>query len=73
MLWTEELSRLGVEYKVVTWAHDEWQTEVKGSMDKANLVGKLQREAIEKAGEQLNLFCPLAGSTMIGSSWADTH
>jgi len=73
LIWTKQLDELGISYKLVTWPHDEWQTEVMGSREDAETVGRVQREAIEEAGRRLNLFCPLAGSTDIGRNWADTH
>ena len=73
LIWTKQLDDLGISYKLVTWPHDEWQTEVMGSREDAETVGRVQREAIEEAGRRLNLFCPLAGSTDIGRNWADTH
>ena len=36
-------------------------------------AGQIIAESLAKAGEFLQLRCPLAGEYMIGDSWADTH
>jgi DNA polymerase I-like protein with 3'-5' exonuclease and polymerase domains len=51
--------------------HDEWQIEVRE--DQADAVGKLGVSCIIKAGEILNLNCPLGGDYKIGSNWSETH
>lgn len=71
--WTREADALGFNYKLCTWPHDEWQTAIKGTREEAEYLGHIQREAIEWAGKELGLMCPLAGSTDIGKSWLDTH
>lgn len=73
VLWRKEADKTGIRYKQVDFVHDEWQTDVLGSMAEAEEIGRLQRWSIEKTGENLGLFCPLAGSTDIGKSWAETH
>jgi len=70
--WYSQATARGLWFKLVTWPHDEWQTEVKSLSDGEEL-GKLQRDSIEWAGEQLGLFCPMAGSTDIGRNWCETH
>jgi DNA polymerase I len=71
--WTTAARKLGIKYKLVTWPHDEWQTEVEGSMDDAELLGNIQRQSIVDTGKKLSILCPLAGSTDIGRTWGDTH
>jgi DNA polymerase-1 len=71
--WTEQLDDRGIDYKLVTWPHDEWQTEVKGDRETAETVGLIQRVSIETTGTKLGLFCPLAGSSDIGKNWGETH
>lgn len=71
--WRTEAKKLGLKFKQVDFVHDEWQTEIKGTKEDAELLGRLQRESIEWAGKELGLFCPLAGSTKIGRNWRDTH
>lgn len=73
VLWRKELQKLGIKFKIVDMVHDEYQTEVHGSLKEAEKVGEVQRWAIEQVGKDLDLFCPLAGSTDIGSNWAMTH
>jgi DNA polymerase-1 len=72
--WTVELDKLQIPYKLLTWPHDEWQTE-SCSTDKtlAEKIGEVQCEAIEWAGEELGLFCPMAGESNIGTNWKETH
>lgn len=71
--WQQYADAERIQYRLVTWPHDEWQTEVSGSKDMAEHLGFLQRKAIEDVGRELGLMCPLAGSTDIGKSWLDTH
>ena len=51
--------------------HDEIQMEVPEHL--AEEIGIIAADAIRRAGEELNLKCPLAGSYDIGDSWADSH
>lgn len=51
--------------------HDEVQMSVKP--EHADAVGQAFAEAIRKAGEHLDIRCPLKGNYDIGQSWADTH
>lgn len=71
--WTDEAKRLGFNYRLCTWPHDEWQTAIKGTKEEAEHLGLIQRQSIEWAGTELGLMCPLAGSTDIGKNWLDTH
>jgi len=71
--WMEDADSEGINYKLLTWPHDEWQTEVTGTRDMAERLGKLQRDAIVWAGEELELFCPQEGSTDIGKNWRQCH
>lgn len=71
--WMEEASKQGLDFKVCTWVHDEWQTEIRGSLEDAERLAEIQREAIEWAGLHLGIMCPLAGESSIGKSWKDTH
>jgi len=61
-----------IPHKLLTWPHDEWQVECFSKEDAIEL-GKRQCDAIEWAGQQLNLFCPMSGETRIGYNWAETH
>jgi len=71
--WIADAQKEKINFKLVTWPHDEWQTEVIGSKNAAERLGQIQRDAIEWAGRDLGLMCPLAGSTDIGKNWFDTH
>ena len=71
--WINEARQEGIRFKLVTWPHDEWQTEVYGLKDVAERLGAIQRKAIEDVGVELGMMCPLAGSTDIGKSWLQTH
>ena len=71
--WYPRAQATGIEFKLIDFVHDEWQTEVRGTKEQAEAIGKLQRDAIVEVGEELGLFCPLKGSTSIGKNWADSH
>ena len=71
--WIGMANKERINFKLVTWPHDEWQTEVFGSKDQAKRLGAIQRKSIESVGLELGIMCPLAGSTDIGRSWLDTH
>ena len=73
LLWTKQLNDRGIDYKLVTWPHDEWQTEVRGDRETAETVGLVQRLSIKTTGENLGLYCPLAGSSDTGKTWGETH
>ena len=68
---TQQLAEYGYPYKLVAQVHDEFQVEVPEAY--AERVGVVFRNAIRKAGRELQLRCPLDGEYGIGSSWADTH
>lgn len=71
--WTKEARSAGIKFKLVTWPHDEWQTEVCGNYATAERLGEIQRQSIVDTGVNLGIVCPLAGSTDIGSDWGQTH
>ena len=71
--WVSKAKAEKMDFKLVTWPHDEWQTEVKGSLDQAEHLAFLQRQAIKDVGESLNVYCPLEGESAIGCSWRETH
>lgn len=71
--WVSKAKAEKMDFKLVTWPHDEWQTEVNGSLDQAEHLAFLQRQSIKEAGERLNVYCPLEGESAIGSSWQETH
>lgn len=61
----------GREFAFVLNVHDEFQMEA--DPDHSQEVGRIAAEAIRLAGEEFGLRCPLAGSSDIGFTWADTH
>ncbi len=60
-------------YKQVNFVHDEWQTEVRGTKDFAERVGRLQADSIKRTGESFGLRCPMAGQYVVGKNWLETH
>ncbi len=72
MINLNELIKLNtLDAHFVCNVHDEWQLEVKESV--ADSTGQLGVDAIIKAGEGLELFCPLDGEYKIGDNWSETH
>jgi DNA polymerase I-like protein with 3'-5' exonuclease and polymerase domains len=61
----------GREFAFVLNVHDEFQMEV--MPEYAEEVGAIAADAIRRAGEAFGLRVPLAGSSDIGQTWADTH
>lgn len=61
----------GRDYVQVLHVHDEAQFLARP--DKAEQVGKLFVEAIERAGEHFSLRCPVTGEYKVGKNWAETH
>lgn len=73
VLWKEQLNERGIKFKQVNWVHDEWVTEVYGSREDAELVGRIQAAAITTTGERLGCYCPLSGEFKVGRNWLDVH
>jgi DNA polymerase-1 len=73
VLWRQELKKLGIRFKQVNFVHDEFQTEVYGTKDTAELAGRTQADAIRRVGEQFGIRCPLAGEYSVGKNWLETH
>ena len=78
--------RLAEDYKRGWWkfvdiVHDEYQMEIRNSVDYGIKVAKIVCECIEQAGRDLGIRCPLAGSyynddtkkNTIGLNWYATH
>lgn len=72
VLWRNEAKAAGIDFKQVGFIHDEWQTEV-NTKEEAEAIGLIQRNAIVTVGVDLGIMCPLAGTTDIGTNWAETH
>lgn len=73
VMWRRRLDDLGIKYQQVNWVHDEWVTEVFGSKEDAELVGKIQADSIREVGEMFNLRCPMAGEYKVGKTWLEVH
>lgn len=73
ILWREELDAKAIPYRQVNWVHDEWVTEIRGSKDDAELVGRIQCDAIRRVGEIFNLRCPMGGESKVGRNWLEVH
>lgn len=73
ILWLKKAKEEGIKFRLLDLVHDEFQTEVFGSKEDAERLGKIQCEAIEQVGRDLKLFCPLAGNYSIGKDWSQTH
>ncbi len=71
--WQKELKKERIPFKLVTWPHDEWQTEVDDDDDVAQHVIDIQVESIVRQGIELELNCPLAAQGKWGYSWKETH
>jgi hypothetical protein len=77
-IWHEQLRKEKIPFWFTNFVHDEFQTETINDYDVAEYIAKVQCDAIVKAGESLNLNCPMAGSygekkKSIGRNWLDTH
>lgn len=79
--WHDKLTQEGIDFKLVNFVHDEWQTETKNDVQYAMHIAKIQADALREVGEELELNCPLAGSYWnddakdftIGTNWSQTH
>lgn len=71
VILSNELRREKINHKFVANVHDEWQIEVEEKY--ATLVGDMGKWAIEEAGVQLQMRCPLTGDFKVGNSWKETH
>jgi DNA polymerase-1 len=72
-IWVPRLKLERIPFKLVNFVHDEWQTEVSAGRDVAEYVATVQKDAIRQAGEDLQLLCPMSGSSDIGITWSETH
>lgn len=73
VLWSRQLREDGINFKPLTWVHDEWQSEVIGSREEAEHVREVQKKSITTVGENLGFKIRLDGSGSIGRNWAETH
>lgn len=70
------INRWGRPGKDANWCmvghiHDEFQFQVKEEI--AHEFGRVAVESIRRAGELLNVACPLDGEAKVGRSWRFTH
>lgn len=73
VVFDEEIAKLQLKDKVFYCAnvHDEFQLSV--HPDVAEKVAEVGKWSITRAGELLQVRCPLVGAADIGLTWADTH
>jgi hypothetical protein len=71
--WTDEARKLGINFKLVGFIHDEYQTEVIGTKEEAEALGKLQADCMLEVGQELGFKIPTPGSFDVGKNWLDTH
>jgi DNA polymerase I-like protein with 3'-5' exonuclease and polymerase domains len=71
--WTAEARKLGINFKLVGFIHDEYQTEVIGTREEAEELGKIQADCMLEVGKELGFKIPTPGSYDVGNNWLDTH
>lgn len=71
--WTSEARKLNINFKLVGFIHDEYQTEVIGTEEEAKELGKIQADCMLEVGQELGFKIPTPGSYDIGRNWLDTH
>ena len=72
MVWLDLAANAeGLSFSKVIDMHDEGQAEV--ADDDAPRYAWLAQESIRKAGEYLELRCPLGADAMINTRWSKTH
>lgn len=72
--WLIEFDKAIKDFKdvqQVLWVHDEIQIEC--PKDKADEIGKLAVECIERTGKHFNLRVPLTGAYKSHTNWSGTH
>jgi hypothetical protein len=70
---SEDGNDLGINFKMVGFIHDEYQTEVIGTKEEAEELGKLQAKCMEEVGVELGFRIPTPGSFDVGINWLVTH
>ena len=63
----------GINFKMVTFVHDEFQIEVKGTRQEAEHLGKIVATAMAETGKYLGFKIPTPGSYDVGRNWYETH
>lgn len=72
VLWQKELRKLQIPFQQVNLVHDEFQT-IAYDEDEAHMICKVQSESIRQVGIDLGIMCPLAGESVIGRDWLESH
>ena len=67
----KDLTNRKIPFKLVANVHDEWQIEVPEQY--AEEVGQSGVRAIQNAGLEFKMNCPLTGEYKIGDTWKETH
>lgn len=71
-IWMDEATSKGIKFKQVNFVHDEFVTEI-NTEEEAKELGRIQCDAIRKAGEMFGLRCPFAGESKVGKNWLQVH
>lgn len=71
--WHSRAREQGFNFKMVGFIHDEYQTEIIGTKEEAEALGKLQAECLLETGQELGFIIPTPGSFDVGKNWAETH
>jgi DNA polymerase-1 len=71
ILLNKDLTKRKIPFKFVANVHDEWQVEVPEQF--ADEVGQSGVRAIQNAGLEFKMNCPLTGEYKIGATWKETH
>lgn len=69
----EDIKRKGLPGAFINFVHDEFAYLCPRISTVADEVRHTLCEAIRRAGELLNLNCPMAGNGHIGSNWSEVH
>ena len=62
-----------INFKLVTFVHDEYQVEVVGTQEEAAHLGELIANTMLKTGEDLGFLIPTPGQFKVGKDWYQTH
>lgn len=71
--WTRQLTEEKIPYVLHLWVHDEWQTGCPDDDDVCKYIQQVQVQSIRDQGPELQMVCPLEGSTDWGWNWQETH
>ena len=71
LIGVSRLRELQIPFKIVANVHDEFQVETPEAYAKA--VGIAFKKAMQQAGVEMGLRCPMDGEYQIGDNWSETH